>query len=71
MQPVSTSLKRLVGPVRRYTIKVMVKNSSTVLLLSKLCNSRLLVVPNNFCDSTEMLNVDEGVANVDNKLKIL
>ena len=52
-------------------IKVMVKISSVVFLVSKLCNFRLPGVPNNPCDSTGMLNIGEGVAHVDNKLKIL
>ena len=71
MQPALTSLKRPVGPVRQRTIKVMVKINSAIFFLSKLCNSKLSGVPNNPCDSIGMLNVDEGVAHVDNKSKIL
>ena len=52
-------------------IKVMVKINSAVLLLSKFYNFRLPGVPNNPCDSTGMMNVDEGVAYVDNKSMIL
>jgi len=71
MQSASTSLKRPVGLVHRRMIKVMVKISSTVLLLSKLCNFRLPEIPNNPCDSIRMLNVNEGIVYVDNKSKIL
>ena len=48
-----------------------VKINFATLLLSKPCNFRLSGVPNNPCDSTGMLNIDEGVAHVDNKSKIL
>ena len=49
----------------------MVKTNSAVLLLSKLCNSRLSWVPNNLYGLSEMLNVDEGAAHVDNRLRKL
>ena len=55
----------------RHTIKVMVKIHSAIPILSELYNSRLLRVPKNSCDSTEMLNIDEGIVLVDNRLKIL
>jgi len=55
----------------RYTIKVMVKINSAISLLSDLCNSRLSRVPNNPYDSTEMLNIDEGITRIDNSSKIL
>ena len=42
----STSLRRPAGRKHRHTIKVMVKINSVV-LLSKLCNSKLTGVPNN------------------------
>jgi len=48
-----------------------VKINSDIHLFSKLCNSRLSGVLNNFYDSTGMLKVDEGVGLVDNRLKIL
>jgi len=71
MQPTSTSLKRPARLMRRYTIATMVKINPAITLLSKLCNSRLLRVPNNLYDSTRMLNVDEGVMLVNNRSKIL
>ena len=49
----------------------MVKIHSAIPLLFELCNFRLTRVFNNPCDSTGMLNVDEGVVLVDNKSKIL
>jgi len=49
----------------------MVKINSAISLLSELCNFMLLRVPNNTYDSTGMLNIDEGVVLVDNRLKIL
>jgi len=52
-------------------IKVIVNINYVILLLSKLCNFRLLGVPNNPCGLTGMLNVDEGVVLVDSILKIL
>ena len=71
MLPASTSFKRPAEQKRWRTIKEMVKTNSSILLLSKLCNSRLSGVPNNLYGLTVMLNVDEGVAHVDNRLKIL
>ena len=49
----------------------MVKINSTILFLFKLCNFMLLKVLNNLYGSIGMLNIDEGVAHVNNKLKIL
>ena len=71
MQSTSTSLRRPAGLMRRYTIKVMVKINSAISLLSELCNFRLPMVSNNPCDSTRMLNVDEGVVPVEISSKIL
>ena len=71
MQPVSTSLRRPAGRKRRHMINVTMKINSAFLLLSKLCNSKLLGVPNNSCDLIRMLNVDVGVVLVNNILKIL
>ena len=71
MQAALTSLKRPIGPVRQRTIKVMMKINFSIFLLSKLCDFRLPGVSNNPCDSTEMLNIDEGLVYVDNKSKIL
>ena len=51
-------------------IKETVKINSVV-LLSKLCNSRLSGVSNNPCGLTGMMNVDEGDALIDNSMKIL
>jgi len=48
----------------------MVKINSVILLLSKFYNFRLPGFSNNPYDSTGMLNVDKGVAHVDNNLKI-
>jgi len=42
-----------------------------ITLLFELCNSRLLSVPNNPCDSIGMLYVDEGIVLVDNRSKTL
>ena len=42
------------------------EDHSAITLLSTLCNFRLPRVPNNPCDSTGMLNVDEGIVLVDN-----
>ena len=50
---------------------MMVKINSSVPLLSKLCNFRLLGVSNNPCSLTKMLNVDKGVMLVNNRLRIL
>jgi len=65
------SLKRPARLIHRYTITVMVKINLAITLLSKLYNFRLLRVFHNPYDSTEILNVDEGVVLVDNRLKIL
>jgi len=48
-----------------------VKINTTILLLYKLNNFRLSGVPNNPCGLTGMLNVNEGVVLIDNRLKIL
>ena len=50
---------------------MMVKTNSTISLLSKLHNFRLLEVLNNPQNSTAMLNVDKGIALVDNRSKTL
>ena len=47
------------------------EDQSAITLLSELCNSRLPRVLNNPCGLIGMLNVDEGVVLVDNRLKIL
>jgi len=74
-RPASTSLKIPVGLMHRHTIKVMVKINLAITLLranaSELCNYRLMRVANNPCDSTEMLNIDEGIALIDNRSKTL
>ena len=57
--------------MRRHTIKVMVKINSVIPLLSELYNSRFLRISDNPCDSTGMLNIDEGIILVDNILKFL
>ena len=49
----------------------MMKINSVILLLSKLCNFRLLGVPNNPCGLTGMLNINDGATLIDNSLKIL
>jgi len=49
----------------------MVKINPTITLLSEIYNSRLPRVHYNFCESTGMLNVDEGIMLIDNRLKIL
>ena len=67
----SMSLMRSAGLMHRDTIKVMVKINPTIILFFLLCNYRLLRVPNNPCDSTEMLSDDRGTAPVVSKLKKL
>jgi len=69
--PVSTSLRRPAGQKRWRTTKEMVKINFVILILSKLCNFRLLRVPNNPYSLTRMLNIDEDAAHVDNRLKNL
>jgi len=49
----------------------MVMINLTINLFSELCNFRLPRVPNNPCDSIEMLNVNEGVTLIDNRSKTL
>ena len=71
MLPVLTSLRRPTGQKQWRTIKETVETNSAVVHLSKLCNSRLLRVPNDLYILTGMLNVDEDAAHVDNRLKIL
>ena len=52
-------------------VKTMVKTNPVITLLFRLYNFRLPGVPNNPRESTEMLNVDEDIALIDNKLKNL
>ena len=50
---------------------MMVKINLAVTLLLKLCNSGLSGVSNSPCNSTRMLNINEGVALVISKQKTL
>ena len=68
MQSTPTSLSRPARLMCRCTITAIVKINPTT---SFLFNSRWPRVPSNPYDSTRMLNVDEGVAFVDNNSKIL
>ena len=52
-------------------IKMMVKINLAVTLLSKFCNSGLSGHPNGPCNLTGMPNVDQGVAHVVSKQKLL
>ena len=47
------------------------EDQPTITLLSELYNSRLSGVLDNPCGLIRMLNIDEGVVLVDNRLKIL
>jgi len=71
MQPASISLRRPAGLMRQYTITTMVKINPAITLLFELCNFMLPRVLNNPYRSTGMLNIDEGIVLVDNRLKIL
>ena len=71
MHPALTFLRRPPGLMRRYMITMMVKINPAITLLSKLCNSRVSRIPSYPCSLIEMLNIDEGIVLVDNKLKIL
>jgi len=71
MQSASISRRRPTRLLRRYTITAMVKINPAITLLSELCNFRLPRIPSNPCGLIGMLIVDESVALVDNRLKIL
>jgi len=66
-----TSLRTPTWLMCRYMITMMVKINPTITLLSELCNSILLRVLDNPCGLIRMLNVNEGVVLVHNRLKIL
>ena len=53
------------------TNRTMIKANPAIFLPSRVHNSRLLGVLSNPRNSTEMLNIDEGIALVINKLNIL
>ena len=69
MLPASMSLRRPAEQKWWRTTKETVKTNAAI--LSKFYNFRLLGVPNNPCGIIGMLNVNEGAAHVDNRLKIL